>query len=592
MFTPEYLNDLVESTSAAATDFNMYLTNKVIDSVINLFEKDGKLEIIPSNQHRIKLLKQSGILVSDIEKEIKKRLPGLDKKVREAFYRAGYDINEDINKSVSDMVESDQELKSFVGKAPRLENLTDNEKKILDAAYKRTNGEIKNLTKTTAADINQQFLKSCDSAWWKANHGVDTATAIREAIDEVSAYGSHVIYRRKDKKSGLIKERKLSVESAVRMCVLTGINQANAEVTLSLCAEMGVKNVLVSSHLGARYTDKIEPANHESWQGKPYTLSDKLLKEFGYVEQENRSIFAKIKEFFQKFRREQTYEDFETVTGYGSIEGACGINCRHTFVLLYPGMKNNQKQYSTEENKKAYDLSQKKRAMERQIRDTKKRIFEMRHAIKAASDEKLIAELKSKETEIKRLFDKQNSAYSAFCGQNGLRRSEDRLYVSNSFSLGVIDKPINSGIINLSVDEQYAINKYISDGAYVLNDKLRRGEALSADEQVWIKNLDAALDKVPEYQGIVYRSVSDYGIEDVESYISDHVVDGGFSSLAYISSSENVYDESFPIQYIIKSKHGRDIRAYNQTEQEILFKRNSRFYVTKVDGHTIYLEED
>lgn len=586
MFTPEYLSDLVESTSAAAADFNMYLTNKVIDSVINLFEKEGELRIIPSNQQRINLLKQSGILVSDIEQEINKRLPGLDKKIREAFYQAGYDINEDINKAVSEMVESDKEMKSFVGKAPRLENLTEKEKQILDAAYKRTNGEIRNLTRTTAADINKQFLNSCDSAWWKATHGVDTATAIREAIDEVSAYGSHVIYRNKG------KERKFSVESAVRMCVLTGINQANAEITLSLCAEMGTKNVLVSSHLGARYTDKAEPANHESWQGKIYTLADSLLEKFGYKEQEAKGKFAKIKEFFHKFRKKKIYEDFETVTGYGSIEGLCGINCRHTFEPFYSGMTNNQRQYDSEENKKAYDLSQKKRAMERQIRDTKKRLFEMRHAIKTTSDEKLIAELKSKEAEIKRLFDKQNSAYSAFCGQNGLRRSEDRLYASNLPTLEMLDKPINSGIINLSVDEQYAINKYISDGAYVLNDKLRRGEALSADEQVWVKNLDDALDKVPEYQGIVYRSVSDYGIEDVESYISDHVVDGGFSSPAYISSSENVYDESFPIQYIIKSKHGRDIRAYNQTEREILFKRNSRFYVTKVDGHTIYLEED
>lgn len=223
----------------------------------------------------------------------------------------------------------------------------------------------------------------------------------------------------------------MSVESAVRMCVLTGINQANAEITLSLCAEMGTKNVLVSSHLGARYTDKVEPANHESWQGKIYTLSDDLLKKFGYKEQEAKGVFAKIKEFFQKFRKKQTYEDFETVTGYGSIEGLCGINCRHTFEPFYPGMTKNQRQYDSEENKKAYDLSRKKRAMERRIRETKKQLFEKRHAIKTANDEALIAGLKIEEAELKALFDKQNSAYSAFYAQNGLKRSEDRLYVSN-----------------------------------------------------------------------------------------------------------------------------------------------------------------
>ena len=90
MFTPEYLNKLVESSHAAASEFNMYLTNKVIDSVVNLFESDGEIKIIPSNVQRLKLLnEQSGILVSDIEKEIRKRLPGVESKIREAFLQAG-----------------------------------------------------------------------------------------------------------------------------------------------------------------------------------------------------------------------------------------------------------------------------------------------------------------------------------------------------------------------------------------------------------------------------------------------------------------------------------------------------------------------
>lgn len=301
MFTPDYLNDLVESSHIAATEFNMYLTNKVIDSIVNLFESDGEIKIIPSNVQRLKLLnKQSGILISDIEKEIRKRLPGVEKKIREAFLQAGYEINEDINKSVADMVDSDEELKSFVGKAPRLEHLTESEKKLLDAAYKRTTGEIRNLTQTTAADLNQQFLKSCDSAWWKATHGVDRNTAIREAITEVSKYGAHIVY--KNKETG--KERKMTVEAAVRMCVLTGIQQVNNEMTLHLCAETGMRHVLVSSHLNARYTDKIEPANHMSWQGKVYSLSDELLEEFGYTGKKSifDKAFDKIKKFYKKIR--------------------------------------------------------------------------------------------------------------------------------------------------------------------------------------------------------------------------------------------------------------------------------------------------
>lgn len=431
MFTPEYLSELVEATDMAATEFNIYLTNKIVDSVISLFESEGKIKIIPTNQYRIQLLKQSGILVSEIEKEIGKSFPGLDNQIREAFYQVGYEINDDINKSVSDMVDADEELKDFIGKAPRLENLTDEEKRILDSAYKRTNGELKNLTRTTASDMNVKFMNACDAAWWKAKHGISGSTAIKEAIDEVSQYGTCVVY-----KSG----RKMSIEAAVRMCVLTGINQANSEITLRLCAETGMTNVLVSSHIGARYTDKIEPANHMSWQGKVYSLSDELLQKYGYNEKESKEekkgsfsrVFEKIKEFFQKQKKQRNYDDFETVTGYGSIEGLSGINCRHTFQPFYPGMSNNQEQYDSEENKKAYDLSQKQRSMERKIRETKKRLFEMKHAVKTASNEELISKLTDEEAEIKEKFDKQNSAYTTFCKQNGLRRREDRLYIGNS----------------------------------------------------------------------------------------------------------------------------------------------------------------
>ena len=78
----------------------------------------------------------------------------------------------------------------------------------------------------------------------------------------------------------------------------------------------------------------------------------------------------------------------------------------------------------------------------------------------------------------------------------------------------------------------------------------------------------------------------------MEKFINSHVTDSEFRSSAYVSSSERVYDESFPIQYVIESKHGKDIRTYNQGEQEVLFKRDSVFYVTRVENNIIYLEEE
>ncbi len=39
------------------------------------------------------------------------------------------------------------------------------------------------------------------------------------------------------------------------------------------------------------------------------------------------------------------------------------------------------------------------------------------------------------------------------------------------------------------------------------------------------------------------------------------------------------------------TKSGADFTEYNQSEQEILFGRNTLFRVTKRDGDTIYMEE-
>ncbi|MCI8409952.1 MAG: minor capsid protein [Lachnospiraceae bacterium] len=149
----------------------------------------------------------------------------------------------------------------------------------------------------------------------------------------------------------------------------------------------------------------------------------------------------------------------------------------------------------------------------------------------------------------------------------------------------------DAGEVNLDIEEEAALIRYISPDAYTLNDKLRRGIDLTEFEKEWIMNLDKALDKMPEYEGIVYRSVADYGIEDVEEFIKSHVVGREKSFPSYISSSLSVYDESFPIQYVIKSKNGRNISQYNTKEKEILFKHNSVFLITKIKGHTIWMEE-
>lgn len=154
-----------------------------------------------------------------------------------------------------------------------------------------------------------------------------------------------------------------------------------------------------------------------------------------------------------------------------------------------------------------------------------------------------------------------------------------------------VDTPPPEPIMKLTDDEQYAMNSYISGDAYIWNDKLRRGEKLTRLEKKNIQDMDAALEKMPVYHGTLYRSVSDFGIDDVKGFIDSHTVGQEMRFPEFLSSSISVYDEDFPIQYVITSKTGHDIRKFNSREKEILFERGTVFYITKIIDNIIYMEE-
>ncbi len=155
-----------------------------------------------------------------------------------------------------------------------------------------------------------------------------------------------------------------------------------------------------------------------------------------------------------------------------------------------------------------------------------------------------------------------------------------------------VDGPAQSGIIPLTNSEKRALKAYISSDSYKINDKLRKGAHLTTKDRQLIENLDRALDKMPEVQGTIYRSLSKgLEIDDVDAFVAGHVVGVPMTFPSYISASTAVYDESMEIQYVIVSKHGKDITNLNAKEQEVLFRRGSWFMPTRIEGHTIYMEE-
>ena len=146
----------------------------------------------------------------------------------------------------------------------------------------------------------------------------------------------------------------------------------------------------------------------------------------------------------------------------------------------------------------------------------------------------------------------------------------------------------------LTHEEERAINSYIGAASYIINEKLRNGIPLDNMEREIANNLDSALEKLPTYEGEVTRSFFFTKTEDLD-FFSKLVKNRGYQVAAYTSTTASVYDPKDSVRFIIHSKSGRDMRRYNESEQEILFARNTKFGLKDlkiVDGKPIvWLEE-
>lgn len=147
----------------------------------------------------------------------------------------------------------------------------------------------------------------------------------------------------------------------------------------------------------------------------------------------------------------------------------------------------------------------------------------------------------------------------------------------------------------LTEEEAGALSRYTGGEAYVLNAKMRAGMALNETEQQLLNWIVSGLEKMPRHEGTVYRSITTDFAELEE--IQKQYTPGEFRfEPTLFSTSKGVYDASMPVQFVIESKNGRDITAYNEAELEVLFLPDTEFYVEKVihkDGKlVIHMKEE
>ncbi len=311
---------------------------------------------------------------------------------------------------------------------PPLENAAVIE--IMDAQYKRSLGELRNLTRSTMDQAQNDLINMLDEADMRVAAGVQSySAAVCDILDRYAGKGIEVLYPTGTKRT---------LEAAVLCCVRTSMAQMAGQVTMEYVKQAGTSLIITSAHMGARFTEHDEPANHMSWQGRIFYVPDSDLVRFTEVK-------GKIEESEAKAggsKDNGKYPDFVKATGYGTGEGLCGYNCRHSFGVYDERLGNPWRDkdgnlidgagnlIDSEESKQKYRDSQKLRAMERAIRKTKTQLLVKQKEIDMAAEIDVKSILQEEYDKLAYKLRQQNKAFNEFAETKDLRKQYDRVKVS------------------------------------------------------------------------------------------------------------------------------------------------------------------
>lgn len=396
MLTPEYL----EHVSDKAIELYNNLEFRILEDIARRLVNAGTMT--ESARWQIKVAQESGLLYEYIVNLVASYMGQSEEVVKQIFEEASIES-----------LKFDDAIYKKIGLNPIPIKQSESMLNILTSTLRNTNQQLYNLTMTTALSAQHQFINACNSAYIDVTSGAfDYNTAIFNAINQIN--GIEVIYP-----SGY----KSKIDVAVRRAVLTGVSQATGELQLDRAKEMGCKYVETSAHIGARNVGT-GPANHEEWQGRVFQLegSDK-------------------------------YPNFYESTGYGTIEGLCGINCRHSFFPFYEGISkraytdkelneiNNKKVKYDNKEMSVYEATQIQRQVERNIRSDKREIIKLNGILTSEADEELLRNARDKFNIKSYELKRRENLLNDFCNKTGLVRHEEKERLKN------FDKSISRRVV-------------------------------------------------------------------------------------------------------------------------------------------------
>ena len=381
MLRPAYLAAIAEGSEQIASELHDYIVQAIVGRMMERIGRGEKYLLTSADRWRIQILQDAGELLENITAELSLYTGKQIQEIRSAMEEAGVKALE-----ADDLIYSAAGLSTVpLWESPALVRL-------MERNMNASLGEWRNYTRTTE-EAQRLYITECDKAYNRVMSGAVAYTqAVKEAVEEVASAGVAVKYP-----TGHTD----TLETATARAVRTGIAQATGDISLKRMEEMDWDIILVSAHIGARTGDGGQnPGNHLWWQGQFYSRSgtDKRFPPFSQ-------------------------------TGYGTGEGLCGWNCRHSFGCG-DGVHNPYEDIQTEDNVRMEKLEKRQRELERRVRKTKRAVMGMQVAVEKCQDEAARAVLQQELDRKSFLLQKQNRVYQDFCKYNNLRPLSERLKIA------------------------------------------------------------------------------------------------------------------------------------------------------------------
>ena len=329
MLSPRYL----EGISDELVEIYAQLEADILQDMARRIARLGK--ITDATRWQAQLLAESGALKKRVYALLKKYDPAIQKEIK-AIY--------------NDALIKNARADNRIFTAALGHGVSDINAQVMLASIQKTLSDLSRLTITTAYTTEQQFVQQANDAYMKVTTGAfDYDAATKTACDNLARDGiTGVQYY-----NG--KPVRRSIEAAVRMNILTGVNQTASAITMSNCEKLGCDLVETTAHIGAR-------PSHAEWQGQIFSLSGTNPK----------------------------YRPF-SVCGLGEPDGICGINCRHSYYPYFEGFENHYSQSDLDDMEKQtveyngktytrYEAEQKLRGIERNVRKYKRQAMTLEAA--------------------------------------------------------------------------------------------------------------------------------------------------------------------------------------------------------------------